>query len=136
MPAVGTVDKPEGRPHHRSMVKALVMVALGGAVGSVARYLVGLAAGFPFGTLAVNVLGSFAIGILWAAQIDKTSAAPLIMVGILGGFTTFSTFSLDVVRLAFEGRAMAAGGYALVSIVLSLAACLAGVAGMAAARGA
>ncbi len=110
------------------MLQTLAYVALGGALGSVARYLVGLAVAFPMGTLAVNVVGSFAIGVVWAAQIDKTSfVMPLVMIGLLGGFTTFSSFSLDVIRLAEDGRFAAAGAYVLASVTLSLLACYVGL---------
>ena len=110
------------------MFQTLAYVALGGALGSVARYLVGLAVAFPLGTLTVNVIGSFAIGFVWATQIDKVSfVMPLVMFGVLGGFTTFSSFSLDVMRLVEDGRLGAAGAYVLASVILSLLACHAGL---------
>lgn len=110
------------------MLQTLALVALGGALGSVARFLVGLAVAFPFGTLAVNVIGSFAIGLLWASQVDKSGGAmAFLMFGLLGGFTTFSSFSLDVMRLAGDGRMGAAGVYVLASVALSLTACFAGL---------
>lgn len=97
-------------------------------MGSVARYFVGLAVAFPMGTLTVNVIGSFAIGFLWATQIDKVSfVMPLVMIGVLGGFTTFSSFSLDVLRLVEAGRLGAAGAYVLASVTFSLLACYAGL---------
>ncbi len=109
------------------MLKTLALVALGGALGSVARYLVGLAVTFPFGTLAVNVIGSAAIGVLWASQTDKTGAAMVfLMFGVLGGFTTFSSFSLDVLRLLGDGRFVAAGAYACASFFVSIYACYLG----------
>ena len=93
-------------------MKALLAVALGGAIGSVGRYwLVGqahawLGSTFPYGTLVVNVLGSSAIGFLyfWCAerQLLDGLLPQLLMVGILGGFTTFSTFSLDTLGLAMQ----------------------------------
>jgi CrcB protein len=104
----------------------LLLVAAGGAAGSVARYLVGLAAaglgaGFPWGTLAVNVLGSALVGL--AAGLGASGDARLLLVtGFLGGFTTFSAFSLDAVGLA--GRSpLLAGLYVLGSVGLGLAAC-------------
>ena len=110
------------------MLQNLVLVALGGALGSVGRYLVGLAVAFPLGTLSVNVVGSFLIGFLWATQIDKTGGPmPFLMIGVLGGFTTFSTFSLDVLRLAGDGRFGTAGLYVLGSVILSLLACYGGL---------
>jgi CrcB protein len=111
----------------------LLLVALGGAAGSVARYCVGLAAArclglvFPWGTLVVNVAGGLAIGVL-AARIgpDNESLRLLIGVGLLGGFTTFSAFSLETVRL-LEHQPGLAALYALGSLVLSVSACWAGL---------
>ncbi len=109
------------------MMKTLIMVALGGALGASLRYLVGLAVGFPFGTLAVNVTGSLAIGMVWVLA-DKTSLLlPFLMTGLLGGFTTFSAFSLDTLRLVEVGRAGVAFSYVGASVILSLAACLLGL---------
>jgi len=107
----------------------LVAVAFGGALGAVLRYLVGLAVVFPLGTLAVNVLGSFIIGVVWAVFNAKGLQAwlPLVMTGILGGFTTFSAFSLDTLRLVEAGRLAAAGGYVMGSVLLSLMACAIGL---------
>jgi fluoride exporter len=109
-----------------------LLVALGGAVGSAARYGVGLAAarlgaGFPWGTLCVNVVGGLLMGLL-AARIgpqDENTRA-LLGVGILGGFTTFSAFSLDTVRL-IETQLGGALLYVLASVVLSIGACWLGL---------
>ena len=114
----------------------LAQVALGGAVGASGRYLVGLAAirsfgpGFPCGTVIVNVFGSFLMGVLVVvlAHLSATRLAPLLMTGLLGGFTTFSAFSLDAVALWERGHAAAATLYVLASILLSVAAVLAGLA--------
>lgn len=86
-------------------MKMVLMVALGGAVGAVGRYLVGVGAtrfigtGFPWGTLIVNVVGSFIMGALIAALALRYSVSnemrAFLTIGILGGFTTFSAFSLD-----------------------------------------
>lgn len=116
------------------MLWTLTQVALGGALGAVARFVTVAAAarafgpGFPWGTLAVNVVGSFVMGILvvWLEARGLTRLAPLLMAGVLGGFTTFSAFSLDVVRLWDAGAAAAAAGYALASVGLSVAALVAG----------
>jgi fluoride exporter len=110
-------------------------VALGGALGSVARYAVSLGAvrflgaGFPWGTLLVNVAGSFAIGLL-AALVTADGrpalggdARAFVMIGILGGFTTFSSFSLETLNLARSG----ALGAAAANVGFSLLLCLAGV---------
>ena len=107
------------------MMTSVISVALGGALGAVLRYAVGLAVAFPFGTLAVNVVGSFLIGVVWVvfAARGLQNWLPLVMTGVLGGFTTFSAFSLDTLRLVEGGRIAAAGGYVLASVILSILAC-------------
>jgi CrcB protein len=114
----------------------LLQVALGGALGACARYLTGravlqwLGQGFPWGTLIVNLAGSFAMGALVVAlaNLSATRVAPLLITGILGGFTTFSAFSLDAVTLWERGAPAAAGLYVLGSVIGSVAALLAGMA--------
>lgn len=116
------------------MVNTLIQVALGGAIGAVARYLVAtgamraFGAGFPMGTLAVNVAGSLAMGVLAALLLGPRAhpAAPFLLTGLLGGFTTFSAFSLDALRLVEAGRIGSAALYVVLSVVLSLAACALG----------
>lgn len=111
------------------MFSTLLQVALGGAIGASGRYLTGVAAvrimghGFPWGTLAVNVAGSFLMGVLVVvlAHAGGTRAAPFLMTGILGGFTTFSAFSLDAITLYERGQIGLAGAYVAGSVVLSLA---------------
>lgn len=81
--------------------------------------------GFPWGTLTVNVLGCLAIGVLWAIHeqtplAERTGA--FLFVGLLGSFTTFSTFSLDTIHLVRDGAAVAAFAYVLLSNILGLAA--------------
>lgn len=113
-------------------MQQVLLVALGGAVGSAARYGVGFAAarwfglGFPWGTLTVNVLGGLAMGLL-AARVgpENEPLRLLIGTGLLGGFTTFSAFSLETVRL-MEHQPGLAALYALASLVLSVGACWAG----------
>ena len=104
----------------------------GGFAGSVLLYLAGKlplqsAEGFPYVTLMINVLGSFAIGLIAAVAAKRADIDPRLVlflrVGLCGGFTTFSTFSLETVGLLEEGRYLAGGGYALLSVAL----CLAGV---------
>ena len=117
------------------MLTSLLHVALGGALGASARYLVGVGAvrllghGFPWATLVVNVLGSLAMGalVVLLAQKDATRLAPLLMTGLLGGFTTFSAFSLDAVTLYERGQVGAAVGYVAVSVVFSIGALFAGM---------
>jgi CrcB protein len=102
-----------------------LLIALGGAIGSVARALLNLVvttrAGelFPWGILAVNVLGCLAIGAL-SALIERESLRVLLMTGLCGGFTTFSAFSLDALRLLQAGRPGTAAIYVATSLVLCL----------------
>jgi len=107
------------------MILTLIPVALGGALGATLRWLAGLAVTFPLGTLAVNVAGSLAIGLIWAGLAARWH--PFVITGVLGGFTTFSAFSLDTLRLVEAGRMTAALGYVAGSVILSLAACAAGL---------
>jgi len=110
----------------------ILAVAIGGALGSVARYLVGIGSGklfgpnFPFGTLIINVTGSALIGVfigLFAAKWDLPQVVRIFLtVGICGGYTTFSTFSLDAWYLIERGQSMASIAYMGLSVVLSVAA--------------
>lgn len=110
----------------------ILAVAAGGALGAVGRYLlvvqVGhwLGTGFPFGTMAANVLGSFVMGALietmalvWSTSLEMRA---FLTVGALGAFTTFSTFSMDVALLAERGAFGPAFLYILSSVVLSIGA--------------
>jgi fluoride exporter len=115
------------------MSLTLPLIALGGAIGSVLRYLMVSAIGAPIGTLAVNVLGSFAIGVLFAALGTRDGWQLFLMTGVLGGFTTFSAFSLDMLKLLQAGQTLQAAAYAGASLALSLAAVALGVALMKAA---
>lgn len=117
------------------MLNPYLQVAIGGAIGSVARYSVYRlmpmgGSGFPWATLGVNVVGSFLMGILAALLTARLGdgMAPLLATGLLGGFTTFSAFSLDVVTLWERGQATAAAGYVLASLALCLVAVAAGLA--------
>lgn len=114
----------------------IVLVAAGGAVGSSLRYLVGVWAirvaglAFPWGTLAVNVAGCFLIGFL-AELIDRrfggsTALRLLVVTGFLGGFTTFSAFSLETASLLGRGAFLPASVYVLTSVLVSLMAVFAG----------
>jgi len=99
-------------------------VAIGGAIGAVIRYLVVLGVSFPMGTLAVNVIGSFLMGLafVWLMAKGMDRVMLLLMTGVLGGFTTFSAFSLDVLRLVEDGRISGAVLYVAGSVLLSLVA--------------
>jgi CrcB protein len=119
-------------------------IALGGALGSVLRYAVyrlaqqGQAQGFlpllptafPLGTFAVNVLGCFAIGLLWSAEAAlgwSAETRAFAMTGLLGGFTTFSTFGLEGAQLLRGGEPGLALGYLGLSVALGLGAAFAGL---------
>lgn len=115
----------------------ILLVAFGGALGSVCRYLVGVGAlrlmgpSFPWGTLTVNVAGSFAIGVLAELIVARFGASAelrlLLITGFLGGFTTFSAFALDAVTLFERGASLAAATYLALSIGASIAAAIAGI---------
>jgi len=108
------------------------LVAAGGAIGATARFW--LSAGFtavfgthfPVATFAVNVLGSALIGCLAAPGFGKGLSA-FLLVGLLGGFTTFSAVSLETVRMMEEGRAFTAASYAAASVTVCIAAAAAGL---------
>lgn len=114
----------------------LMAVALGGALGALGRYALStwvqatLGAGFPWGTLSVNLTGSFLMGIL-AGALHRAALPPefqtLAAVGILGSFTTFSAFSLENVRLLQEGAWGRAAVYMVVSVATGVVAVLAGL---------
>jgi CrcB protein len=115
----------------------VLWVALGGAIGSAARYGVNVWSGrmfgteFPWHTLIVNVLGCLIMGALTQMMALKLhvghEARAFLVTGILGGFTTFSAFSLDFAYLVERKQLAAAGGYALASVVISLLAVFAGM---------
>lgn len=117
------------------MVQTLLTVAAGGAIGASLRYLANVGAtrafghGFPAGTMIVNVLGSFLIGVLFVVIAKKGGQgfAPFLITGVLGGFTTFSAFSLDALTLFERGEAGTAAFYVALSVGLSLLAIVAGV---------
>lgn len=118
-------------------MRMLLAIALGGALGAVLRYLsvtwVGQSLGvaFPYGTLAVNVVGSAVMGVL--AQLFTLAWSPggevraFLIVGVLGGFTTFSSFSLDVALLAQRGEVASAALYVVLSVLLSVGGLFAGM---------
>ena len=119
-------------------MRMILAVAAGGAVGAVGRYLIAaqalrlLGPNFPWGTLTVNVLGSFAMGVIVELSALRLSLSPpsraFLVIGLLGGFTTFSAFSLDVRVLLERNEISRAALYALVSVVLSVGALFAGLA--------
>lgn len=115
----------------------ILAIASGGAIGSVLRHMAGRAAlaafggAFPYGTLLVNVLGSFVMGAFVAAFAHMGNPSQemraFMTVGLLGGFTTFSSFSLDVVTLYERGEIMMVFVYITASLILSLAAIFTGM---------
>ena len=117
----------------------LLLVALGGALGSMARYGVGLgtarlfpASTWPWGTLTVNVVGGLAMGLLvgWLglkAGAGQETIRVFAAVGLLGGFTTFSAFSLETALMIERREYGLAGAYVLLSVVLAVAALMAGL---------
>ena len=112
----------------------LALVALGGALGASARYGIGLAAarlfgsGFPWGTLFINVVGGFAMGLLIGSASHDRMRVLLLGTGVLGGFTTFSAFSLETVLMIERGAFAPAAAYAAASVGFSIAAVAAGLA--------
>lgn len=119
-------------------MQTLFLVAAGGATGAVARYLLGMQAmralggGWPYGTFAANILGGFLMGVLAGVLAlrggaDQEKWRLLLGVGVLGGFTTFSAYSLEV-ALMIERRAYGqAAAYSLGSVVLAVLALFAGL---------
>jgi CrcB protein len=116
----------------------ILLVAAGGALGSVLRYLVGLwtlrsfGPSFPWGTLTVNITGSFLIGVFAEIIARKFGASAemrvFLITGILGGYTTFSAFSLDAITLFERGEPVTALIYVASSVLLSAVAVFAGLA--------
>ncbi len=118
-------------------MRTILAIALGGAIGATARHVFAVQVtrlagdGFPWGILAVNVLGSFVMGVLaegfalrWNAPLEVRA---FLTVGILGGFTTFSSFSLDAMLLIERGQWAAAAFYMLGSVVLAVGGLFCGI---------
>ena len=113
------------------------MIAAGGAAGALLRFWVSngvymlLGRGFPYGTLAVNVLGSLTMGFLYVFLFERMDASPelraAVIIGMLGAFTTFSTFSIETMNLIEAGEQFKAGINIIVSVTLSLVGCWAGL---------
>lgn len=118
-------------------MKLVLAIALGGAIGAVGRHYVSVAMtlllghGFPWGTVVVNIAGSFLMGALietmalvWSPTVEMRA---LLTVGVLGAFTTFSTFSLDVATLYERGATLQSVVYVVASVVVSILALFAGL---------
>lgn len=117
------------------MMLECLFVGLGGFIGSVARYLIGLlavetASGFPVKTFCINLLGSFILGIVSESALrDPGISRNLVLflqIGVCGGFTTFSTFSSEALKLFAGGRQGVAISYMVLSVVLGLVCCYGG----------
>ena len=129
--AACTIGDHENRAYN--MTQALA-IAAGGALGALLRYWTALAvhsrlgAAFPYGTLTVNVLGSLLMGFLYIWLLDRLAAGPalrgFLLIGVLGAFTTFSTFSIETLNLVEAGHL----GKAFANIVLSVSVCVAAAA--------
>lgn len=119
------------------MILQLLAVAVGGAVGSVLRYLMSTGVhavagrGFPYGTLAVNIIGCLVMGILFVLLVERLSGTTVwragLLIGLLGGFTTFSAFSIESFNLIEQGELMKAGLNVVASVLICLAATWLGV---------
>ena len=115
------------------MVRQVLWVGAGGAIGSALRYVVwravGTSGGFPWATVFVNVTGSFVLGLLaglYAGRVSPTMRLAVFF-GLLGGYTTFSTFTAETIVLARTGSTVAAFGNLLISLVAGVTAAFAGV---------
>ena len=116
----------------------LVLIAVGGAAGAVSRYLIQgwveeFAGGrFPWGTFAVNISGSFVLGVIFALAIDRAILSPEVrvplMIGFISSYTTFSTLMLESWRLVEEGDVVFALGNLVISVGVGMAAVIAGLA--------
>jgi len=114
-------------------VKQILAIAVGGSLGALLRYGVAngvhavLGRGFPYGTLVVNVSGCLAMGVLYVLLVERLALSPewraALLIGVLGAFTTFSSFSMETFTLFDEGERMKA----LMNVVLSVSLCLAAV---------
>jgi len=134
------LDTPRAKAHAARMFMTTLHVAAGGAIGAALRFLMGVCvlkatattngSGFPLAVISVNILGSFAMGlfVVFAAKTSNTHLNPFVMTGILGGFTTFSAFSLEAYTLFERGQTAAAATYVGASVVLSIAGLVAGIA--------
>jgi|TARA_B100000586_G_scaffold231856_1_gene181017 CrcB protein len=116
---------------------SIISIAIGGAAGSLCRYGMSngiyllLGRSFPYGTLAVNILGSFVMGIVYILMIERASISEElragITIGLLGAFTTFSTFSIETINLIESGEILKAGLNILFSVTLCVVGCWLGM---------
>ena len=116
----------------------LLLIAAAGSVGTLARYGLGgwvhrwTGGSFPWGTVTVNLLGSFLFGLVWSLAEERmlvgTETRTVVLVGFMGAFTTFSTFSFEATQMIRDSEWLAFGGYVLLHNVLGIACLLAGLA--------
>jgi len=125
-------------PARPRRLDVLVAISVGGALGAGARYALGRAlphsgGGFPWGTFWANVSGAFALGLVLVVLVERFPPGryvrPFVAVGLLGAYTTFSTFAVETTLLVRDGHPSTATAYALGSVVAGLAAAFAGAAG-------
>ena len=119
------------------MLNQLIMIAAGGGAGSLMRFVLSTGVhrvtgrDFPYGTLSVNVIGSLLMGLLYILLIERASVSvewrALLLVGFLGAFTTFSTFSIETLNLLENGELIKAGANVLLSVILCILAAWSGV---------
>ena len=117
----------------------VIWVGIGGMIGASARYLIGreiterASGAFPWGTFSINVIGALLIGVLFVLLTERgighEQMRLLLVVGLLGGFTTFSSFALEAINLAESGSFATALVYVTASNLVGVAACLAGIGG-------
>lgn len=111
-------------------IKILLLIGSGGFAGSILRYVISMLvhnkflSSFPYGTLSVNIIGSFLIGVVYAL-VERGNLSPEVRIflatGLLGGFTTFSAFSLDALNLLQEGLWLEGSAYIIISVMLGIA---------------
>lgn len=137
MSAAGEQPPRAARVPVRFPLDVLVAIAVGGVIGSEARFGLGLwwphdSGGWPWATLVINTTGCVLIGALMVVLLEVVTphrlARPLLGVGVLGGYTTFSTYSVDVLQQLAAGRVGAAAGYLVATPVLAVAGCAVGMA--------
>jgi CrcB protein len=126
------------RAEWREAVPTVLAVGIGGIIGANLRWQVGewvadrWATPFPWGTLLINLTGSFVIGLYLTLVTERFAGRPMTRLffatGVLGAYTTFSTFAYEMVRLLQHGHLLTAATYVAASLTLGLAACLAGIA--------
>ena len=114
----------------------VLLVSLGGAIGTCARLLLSewalekLGPAFPWGTLAINTIGSFGLAVIMYAGVEAAALPPTLRLalgtGVMGGFTTYSTFSFETLRYLQTGSPLLAAGYVAATLALCLVACAAG----------